>query len=75
VEGPEIRGRRVLVVEDTSTTGGSPLAAVEAVREAGAEVVGVATIVDRATGAAEKIEAGAGVPYLFAYSKDELGLD
>lgn len=75
VEGPEIKGRRVLVVEDTSTTGGSPLAAVEAVREAGAEVVGVATIVDRATGAAEKIEAGAGVPYLFAYSKDELGLD
>jgi orotate phosphoribosyltransferase len=48
---------------------------VEAVRAAGAEVVGVATIVDRATGAAEKIEAGAGVPYLFAYSKDELGLD
>ncbi|MDI3420328.1 orotate phosphoribosyltransferase [Streptomyces luteolus] len=75
VEGPDIKGRRVLVVEDTSTTGGSPLAAVEAVREAGAEVVGVATIVDRATGAAEKITEGAGVPYLFAYSKDELGLD
>ncbi|MET7605063.1 orotate phosphoribosyltransferase [Streptomyces avermitilis] len=75
VEGPEIKGRRVLVVEDTSTTGGSPLTAVEAVREAGAEVVGVATIVDRATGAAEKIEAGAKVPYRFAYDKDELGLD
>jgi orotate phosphoribosyltransferase len=75
VEGPDIKGRRVLVVEDTSTTGGSPLAAVEAVREAGAEVVAVATIVDRATGAAEKITEGAGVPYLFAYSKDELGLD
>jgi orotate phosphoribosyltransferase len=75
VEGPDIKGRRVLVVEDTSTTGGSPLAAVEAVREAGAEVVAVATIVDRATGAAEKIQEGAGVPYLFAYSKDELGLD
>lgn len=75
VEGPDIKGRRVLVVEDTSTTGGSPLAAVEAVREAGAEVVGVATIVDRATGAAEKITEGAGVPYLFAYGKDELGLD
>ncbi len=74
VEGPEIAGRRVLVVEDTSTTGGSPLTAVEAVREAGAEVVGVATIVDRDTGAAEKIQQGAGVPYLFAYSKDELGL-
>ena len=75
VEGPDIAGRRVLVVEDTSTTGGSPLTAVEAVREAGAEVVAVATIVDRATGAAEKIQEGAGVPYLFAYSKDELGLD
>ncbi|CAL9492828.1 orotate phosphoribosyltransferase [Streptomyces sp. Tu 3180] len=75
VEGPAIEGRRVLVVEDTSTTGGSPLTAVEAVREAGAEVVAVATIVDRATGAAEKIREGAGVPYLFAYSKDELGLD
>jgi len=75
VEGPDIKGRRVLVVEDTSTTGGSPLTAVEAVREAGAEVVAVATIVDRATGAAEKIQEGAGVPYLFAYSKDDLGLD
>lgn len=75
VEGPDIKGRRVLVVEDTSTTGGSPLTAVEAVREAGAEVVAVATIVDRATGAAEKIQEGAGMPYLFAYSKDELGLD
>ncbi|MEU6390224.1 orotate phosphoribosyltransferase [Streptomyces sp. NPDC046939] len=75
VEGPDIKGRRVLVVEDTSTTGGSPLTAVEAVRAAGAEVVGVATIVDRATGAAEKITEGAGVPYLYAFSKDELGLD
>jgi len=75
VEGPSIEGRRVLVVEDTSTTGDSPLTAVAAVREAGAEVVGVATIVDRATGAAEKIADGAGVPYLFAYSKSDLGLD
>ncbi|AJE83520.1 MULTISPECIES: orotate phosphoribosyltransferase [Streptomyces] len=75
VEGPGIEGRRVLVVEDTSTTGGSPLTAVEAVREAGGEVVAVATIVDRATGAGEKISEGAGVPYLFAFSKDELGLD
>ncbi|MFF2849563.1 orotate phosphoribosyltransferase [Streptomyces sp. NPDC058001] len=75
VEGPEIKKRRVVVVEDTSTTGGSPLAAVEAVRAAGAEVVAVATIADRATGAGEKITEGAGVPYLFAFSKDELGLD
>ncbi|MER5493222.1 orotate phosphoribosyltransferase [Streptomyces sp. LE64] len=75
VEGPDIRGRRVLVVEDTSTTGGSPLTAVAAVREAGAEVVAVATIVDRATGAAEKISEGASVPYRYAFGKDELGLD
>jgi orotate phosphoribosyltransferase len=75
VEGPDIAGRRVLVVEDTSTTGGSPLTAVEAVREAGAEVVAVVTIVDRATGAAEIIQDKAGVPYRFAYSKDDLGLD
>ncbi|MFF4157046.1 orotate phosphoribosyltransferase [Streptomyces sp. NPDC001678] len=74
IEGAEVKGRRVLVVEDTSTTGGSPLTAVEAVREAGGEVVAVATIVDRATGAAEKISETAGVPYVYAYSLDELGL-
>ena len=73
VEGPEISGRRVLVVEDTSTTGGSPLEALAAVREAGAVPVGVATIADRDTGAGAKIEAE-GVPYLFAYSLDDLGL-
>jgi orotate phosphoribosyltransferase len=73
VEGPDIAGRRVLVLEDTSTTGGSPLTALQAVREAGAEAVGVAVIADRATGAAEKIEAE-GVPYRSAYSLEDLGL-
>jgi orotate phosphoribosyltransferase len=73
IEGPDIAGRRVLVVEDTSTTGGSPLAALAAVRAAGAVCVGVATIADRDTGAAEKIEAE-GVPYRFAYSLSDLGL-
>ena len=73
VEGPDIAGRRVLVVEDTSTTGGSPLTALEAVREAGATPVGVAVIADRDTGAAAKIEA-AGVPYRFAFSLQDLGL-
>lgn len=73
VEGPDIAGRRVLVVEDTSTTGGTPLAALAAVREAGAIPVGVATIADRATGAAEKIEAE-GVPYRYAFSLEDLGL-
>jgi orotate phosphoribosyltransferase len=71
IEGPDIKGRRVLVVEDTSTTGGSPLTAVEAAREAGAEVVAVATIVDR--GAADAI-AGAGLPYLTGYRLGDLGL-
>ena len=73
IEGPDITGRRVLVVEDTSTTGGSPLTALAAVREAGAIPVGVATIADRATGAGEKIEAE-GVPYRYAYSLEDLGL-
>ena len=68
-------GRRVVAVEDTSTTGGSALTAVEALRKAGAEVVAVAVIVDRATGAKEHVEEVAGVPCLYAYSKDELGLD
>ena len=73
IEGPSIEGRRVLVVEDTSTTGGSPLEALAAVRAAGATCVGVATIADRATGAGEKIEAE-GVDYRFIYSLEDLGL-
>ncbi len=74
VEGPSVDGRKVLVLEDTSTTGGSALTAVEGVRKAGGNVVAVAVIVDRDTGAKEKIEAETGVPYLFAFGKDELGL-
>lgn len=50
IEGPDVAGRRVLAVEDTSTTGGSVLTAVEALQEAGAAVVGVAVIVDRGLG-------------------------
>jgi orotate phosphoribosyltransferase len=73
IEGPDISGRRVLVLEDTSTTGGSPLAALQAVREAGATAVAVAVIVDRDTGAGEKIEAE-GVPYRYAFSATDLGL-
>jgi len=73
VEGPDVEGRRVLVVEDTTTTGGSPLTALEALREAGAVPVAVATIADRDTGAGEKIEAE-GVPYRSLYSLQDLGL-
>ena len=71
IEGPDVAGRRVLVVEDTSTTGGSALAAVQALREAGADVVAVATIVDRATGAGDKI-AAEGLDYRYAYGPGDL---
>jgi orotate phosphoribosyltransferase len=74
VEGPSVEGRNVVVLEDTSTTGGSALTAVEGVRKAGGNVVAVAVIVDRDTGSKERIEAEAGVPYFYAYGKDELGL-
>ena len=73
IEGAPVEGRRVLAVEDTSTTGGSALEAVAALREAGAEVVAVAVVVDRDTGAAEKV-GQAGLDYRFAIGKDELGL-
>lgn len=71
IEGPDVSGRRVLAVEDTSTTGGSVLTAVEALREAGAEVVGVAVIVER--GAAERVRSE-GLTYLAAYELADLGL-
>jgi orotate phosphoribosyltransferase len=73
VEGPEVAGKRVIVVEDTSTTGGSPLKAAAALEKAGAEIVGVAVVVDRSTGAREVIEA-AGYPYLAALDLADLGL-
>lgn len=69
VEGPGVAGRRVLAVDDTSTTGGSVLQAVEALREAGAEVVGIALIVDR--GARPAIEE-AGLALRTAYTMDDL---
>lgn len=73
IEGTDVRGRRVLVVEDTSTTGGSIMTAVDAVRAAGGDIVGVAVIVDRDTGAREKIEA-AGLEYRAAVTLADLGL-
>ncbi|HRA49668.1 orotate phosphoribosyltransferase, partial [Actinotalea sp.] len=73
IEGPDVAGRRVVAVEDTSTTGGSVMTAVEALREAGADVVAVAVIVDRGTGARERIEAE-GLPYHYVYGLADLGL-
>lgn len=73
IEGPDVAGRRVLAVEDTSTTGGSVLTAVQALRDAGAQVAGVAVIVDRDTGARQVIE-DAGLTYCAAYSLGDLDL-
>lgn len=74
IEGPSVEGKRVVVLEDTSTTGGSPIQAVEALRAAGAQVLAVAVIVDRNTGARERIEA-ADLPYLYALGLEDLDLD
>lgn len=73
IEGADVTGKRVVVVEDTSTTGGSPLKAVEVLRAAGAEPVAVISIVDRKTGAQAAIEA-AGLQWLAAIDLDDLGL-
>lgn len=74
VEGPDLAGKRVVVVEDTSTTGGSPLAAIEALERVGAEIAGVAVVVDRQAPARERIEA-AGYDYRFAIGLSDLGLE
>jgi orotate phosphoribosyltransferase len=73
VEGPDVNGKRVIVVEDTSTTGGSPLTAAAALEAAGAIIVAVATVVDRDTGAQQVIEEK-GYKYLSAVSLQDLDL-
>lgn len=71
IEGPDVAGRRVLAVEDTSTTGNSVLTAVDALTEAGADVAGVAVVVER--GARPRV-AERGLPYRAAYELADLGL-
>ena len=71
IEGPDVAGRSVVAVEDTSTTGSSVLTAVEALREVGAAIAGVAVIVDR--GARAAVEE-AGLEYRAAFTLDDLGL-
>ena len=73
VEGPDISGKNVVILEDTSTTGGSPLAAAKAAEEAGAKVLAIATVVDRETGARAAIE-GAVYAYYSSLSLGDLGL-
>ena len=71
IEGPDVTGRRVVAVEDTSTTGGSVLTACEALTEAGAQIDAVAVIVHRSDASREAVEA-AGYRYLAAYDISEL---
>ena len=73
VEGLDLNGKRVIVVEDTSTTGGSPLQAIEALKKVGAVIAGVAVVVDRQAPAKARIEAE-GYEYRFAIGLEDLGL-
>lgn len=63
VEGPVEPGTRCLVVEDTVTTGGSTVAAIERMREQGLEIAGGVCVVDRLAGGAEAIAAALGAPF------------
>ncbi len=75
VEGPPIGAEeRALVVEDTVTTGGSLIAAIESLREAGTKVAGALSVVDRLAGGREAIEQalGEGLPYVALFTIDDL---
>ena len=74
IEGAEVDGKRVVIVEDTSTTGGSPLKAAQVAKDAGADVVAVVTVVDRKTGAQAAVEA-AGFEWRSIIDLDDLGLE
>ena len=74
VEGPPLEpGDRCLVVEDVVTSGGSTLLTVDALREAGHDVVGVVAVLDRLAGGAERIRAAVGgAPYEALTTIDEV---
>jgi orotate phosphoribosyltransferase len=69
-QGETLRGRKVVVLEDTTTTGGSSMQAVRALREEGANIVLVLTIVDRLEGAKENF-AAEGLELRAIYTADE----
>jgi orotate phosphoribosyltransferase len=72
VEGPVEPGTRCLVVEDTVTTGGSVVEAIERMREEGLEIAGALCVVDRLAGGAKAIEAAGGIPFHALVTIDEL---
>ena len=73
IEGPVLDpGDRCLVVEDVVTTGGSTIQAIEALHEAGHQIVGVVSVLDRLAGGAERIAAAAAAPYHPATTIDDV---
>ncbi|MBV9531134.1 MAG: orotate phosphoribosyltransferase, partial [Bradyrhizobium sp.] len=69
-KGESLEGKRVVILEDVTTTGGSAMKAFEAVREAGANVALVLTIVDREEGAGDTF-AQADLPFRSIYKASE----
>jgi orotate phosphoribosyltransferase len=73
IEGPPLdAAERCLVVEDVVTTGGSTLSAIEALHDAGHEICGVVSVLDRLAGGGEAIERAAGAPYVALTTIDDI---
>jgi orotate phosphoribosyltransferase len=72
VEGPVAAGTGCLVVEDTVTTGGSVVAAIDRIREEGLEIRGALCLVDRLAGGAEAIAEAADAPFRALVTIDEI---
>jgi orotate phosphoribosyltransferase len=72
VEGSVEEGARCLVIEDTVTTGGSTIEALERIREQNLEIAGTLVVVDRLAGGVEAISAAAGVPCRALITIDEI---
>jgi orotate phosphoribosyltransferase len=73
IEGPLLsEADRCVVVEDVVTTGGSTLTAIEALQQAGREIVGVVSVLDRLAGGSAAIERAAGAPYVALSTIDDV---
>lgn len=73
IEGPLLAPHdRCLVVEDVVSTGGSTIAAIEALQEAGHQICGVISVLDRLAGGGERIAAVAGAPYVALVTIDDI---
>jgi orotate phosphoribosyltransferase len=73
IEGPPLDPEdRCVVVEDVVTTGSSTLAAIGALRDAGQEICGVISVLDRLAGGGSAIERAAGAPYVSLTTIDDV---